>query len=177
MRATCLKAACAVKRLTSLTVRLCNFHFGVDHATPRPLLVESPPLPLAPQPHPLHPTPSIDGILQVSSVGDTPLLRVAAARLANAMVAVLGPEFTLGSLAYQRIKSLVTDRGALQEDGVAAVMVMTAGPAGNAEGMWAGLEQVGGGCESQELYMHVRLKNKEYACSWFSWWPAGWLAG
>jgi hypothetical protein len=46
--------------------------------------------------------------LLVSSYGDDPLLQPAAARLANAVVAVLGPEFTLGSAAYQRCKSLVT---------------------------------------------------------------------
>lgn len=46
---------------------------------------------------------------QVSSFGDHPLLQPAAAQLANAMVAVLGPQFTLGSLAYSRCKTLVTD--------------------------------------------------------------------
>lgn len=48
-------------------------------------------------------------LLQVSSFGDHPLLQPAAAQLANAMVAVLGPQFTLGSLAYSRCKTLVTD--------------------------------------------------------------------
>jgi hypothetical protein len=47
--------------------------------------------------------------VQVSSFGDNPLLQPAAAQLANAMVAVLGPQFTLGSLAYSRCKTLVTD--------------------------------------------------------------------
>jgi hypothetical protein len=45
----------------------------------------------------------------VSSYGDHPLLQPAAAQLANAMVAVLGPQFTLGSMAYSRCKTLVTD--------------------------------------------------------------------
>jgi hypothetical protein len=49
------------------------------------------------------------GVLQVSSFGDHPLLQPAAAQLSNAMVAVLGPQFTLGSLAYSRCKTLVTD--------------------------------------------------------------------
>lgn len=45
----------------------------------------------------------------MSSYGDQPLLQPAAAQLANAMVAVLGPQFTLGSMAYSRCKTLVTD--------------------------------------------------------------------
>jgi hypothetical protein len=52
--------------------------------------------------------------LQVSSFGDQPLLQPAAAQLANAMVAVLGPQFTLGSLAYSRCKTLVTDNTGMQ---------------------------------------------------------------
>ncbi len=47
---------------------------------------------------------------QVSSF-ESPALCAACARLANAAVAVLGPEFTLGSLAYQRAKSLVLASG------------------------------------------------------------------
>ncbi|GIM08365.1 hypothetical protein Vretimale_12395, partial [Volvox reticuliferus] len=42
---------------------------------------------------------------------DSPALRAACARLANASVAVLGPEFSLGSLAYIRAKSLVAASG------------------------------------------------------------------
>lgn len=48
-------------------------------------------------------------VVQVSSFGEHPLLQPAAAQLSNAMVAVLGPQFTLGSLAYSRCKTLVTD--------------------------------------------------------------------
>jgi hypothetical protein len=54
-------------------------------------------------------------MLQVSSYGDQPLLQPAAAQLANAMVAVLGPQFTLGSLAYSRCKTLVTDNTGMQD--------------------------------------------------------------
>ncbi|GIL52578.1 hypothetical protein Vafri_8312 [Volvox africanus] len=42
---------------------------------------------------------------------DSPALRAACARLANASVAVLGPEFSLGSLPYVRAKSLVAASG------------------------------------------------------------------
>jgi hypothetical protein len=96
------------------------------------------PAPLCPAPH------------QVSSVGDVPLLRVATARLANAMIAVLGPAFSLGSPSYQRIKTLVTDRAALADDGsagaaaaAAAVVLGAPAAAGAAEAVWAALEQVG----------------------------------
>lgn len=41
-------------------------------------------------------------------MGEQPLLQPSVARLANAMVAVLGPEFTLGSSYYLRCKALVT---------------------------------------------------------------------
>lgn len=54
-------------------------------------------------------TTTVFHAVQVSSFGENPLLQPAAARLANAMVAVLGPEFTLGSAAYSRCKTLVTD--------------------------------------------------------------------
>lgn len=47
--------------------------------------------------------------LVVSSFGDHPLVKPAAARLANATVAVLGPEFKLGSACYRMCKMLVTD--------------------------------------------------------------------
>lgn len=46
--------------------------------------------------------------LLVSSWGDGVFLQPACARLANAMVAVMGPEFTVGSPDYQRCKSLLS---------------------------------------------------------------------
>jgi hypothetical protein len=69
------------------------------------------------------------------------MLKPAAARLANAMVAVLGPELQLGSAAYQRCKALVTDLGSLE-----AMQGLAGG--GQEEGgrgvgaAWAELEQV-----------------------------------
>ncbi|KAF5825532.1 hypothetical protein DUNSADRAFT_8961, partial [Dunaliella salina] len=42
---------------------------------------------------------------------DVPGLRPMCARVANAMVGVLGPEFQLGSQYYAAAKSLITDMG------------------------------------------------------------------
>ena len=42
---------------------------------------------------------------------EAPGLRPMCARLANAMVGVLGPEFMLGSAHYAAAKSLITDLG------------------------------------------------------------------
>ncbi|KAG2435720.1 hypothetical protein HXX76_006917 [Chlamydomonas incerta] len=63
--------------------------------------------------------------LLVSSF-ESPALRAACARLANASVLVLGPEFTLGSAAYTRAKCLVAASGDLSD------------PAGDAAGDAAG---------------------------------------
>ena len=85
--------------------------------------------------------------------GGAPLLRVAVARLANAMVAVLGRDFALGSPDYGAIRALVTDRGALVDDsaaaaaaggagaGVSAAAAAGLGGAAGAEAVWAALEQ------------------------------------
>jgi hypothetical protein len=99
--------------------------------------------------------------LQVSSFGDHPMLQPAAARLANAMIAVLGNDFTLGSAAYSRCKTLVTDNSGSLSAAAAAAAAAAAGgggaggassavpvAAGSAEGLkglavtWAELEQV-----------------------------------
>jgi hypothetical protein len=102
--------------------------------------------------------------MQVSSFGEHPMLQPAAARLANAMIAVLGNDFTLGSAAYSRCKTLVTDNsGSLSAAAAAAAAAAAgAGPgggaaagggvpvaAGSSDGLkglavtWAELEQVG----------------------------------
>lgn len=79
----------------------------------------------------------------MSSVGDAPLLRVSTARLANAMVAVLGARFSLGSVEYQRIKCLVADsRGGLQQEEGPGGGGGGAGGLAAGEAMWAALEQV-----------------------------------
>ncbi|GFR48876.1 hypothetical protein Agub_g10725 [Astrephomene gubernaculifera] len=67
--------------------------------------------------------------LLVSSY-ESPALRAACARLANAAVAVLGPEFSLGSAVYARAKSLVAASGGVQD----AAAVVTAAGGGTAEG-------------------------------------------
>lgn len=59
-------------------------------------------LPLPPPPPPPSCPMASLPVAQVSSF-DSPLLRSACARLANAAVAVLGPEFTLGSAAYSQV--------------------------------------------------------------------------
>lgn len=88
--------------------------------------------------------------LQVSSFGENPLLQPAAARLANAMIAVLGPEFTLGSAAYSRCKTLVTcynttSSGAKRGTGALGAGAAAAGVGEGIRGLaatWAELEQV-----------------------------------
>lgn len=93
------------------------------------------------------------------------MLQPAAARLANAMIAVLGNDFTLGSAAYSRCKTLVTDNsGSLSAAAAAAAAGGVGGSAaaggagaaaggvpvaaGSVEGLkglavtWAELEQV-----------------------------------
>lgn len=68
---------------------------------------------------------------------ESPALRAACARLANASVLVLGPEFTLGSAAYTRAKCLVAASGDLSD------------PAGDAAGDAAGgADAAGGGAEA-----------------------------
>ena len=67
-----------------------------------------PPYPSRPAPPPLLSPPLPPALFQVSSY-EHPGLKPAAARLANSMVAVLGPEFTLGSVAYRMTRSLIND--------------------------------------------------------------------
>ncbi|KAF8072444.1 hypothetical protein HT031_000103 [Scenedesmus sp. PABB004] len=80
-----------------------------------------------------HVKPSLQLALEllVSSFGEHPLLQPAAARLANAMIAVLGSEFTLGSAAYDRCKALAPAAPAGAADGQRALTAT-----------WAELEQV-----------------------------------
>jgi hypothetical protein len=58
--------------------------------------------------------------LLVSPAGESAALQPAAARLANAMVAVLGPEFKLGSAHYQKCKALVSGSATHSAAGAAA---------------------------------------------------------
>jgi hypothetical protein len=62
------------------------------------------------------------------------MLQPAAARLANAMIAVLGNDFTLGSAAYSRCKTLVTDNSG----SLSAAAAAAAGGSGNAAAGGAG---------------------------------------
>lgn len=48
-------------------------------------------------------------LLMSEEAAINPGVRPALARLANAMVAVLGPELTLGSAAYNKTRSLLQD--------------------------------------------------------------------
>lgn len=68
--------------------------------------------------------------LLVSPAGESAALQPASARLANAMVAVLGPEFTLGSAHYQKCKSLVAGAAAHGWDQVRGEGQQEAGGAG-----------------------------------------------
>lgn len=100
-------------------------------------LLQTPLLP----PHPTHNSPipliCLLAHAQVSSFGEAPLLKPAVARLANAMVAVLGPDMQLGSAAYQRCKSLVTDLSGLLEGGEGRLEGLR-----GVEATWSELEQV-----------------------------------
>ncbi len=76
-----------------------------------------------------------------SSGFEIPALRPACARLANSMVGVLGPEFTLGSSYYRMAKSQTTDlvqTGVTAVDDIVALAALNAAPAAGGAGGRAG---------------------------------------